>query len=49
MGTPDNPVAHRTVTVHCPVRAMSARPLGFGVVDRWSALSFFCTGQSGDL
>jgi hypothetical protein len=30
MGTPNSPVAHRTVTVHCLVRAMSARPLGFG-------------------
>jgi hypothetical protein len=49
MGTPDSPVPHRTVTVHCPVRATSARPLGFGVVDRWSHLSFCCTGQSGDL
>jgi hypothetical protein len=47
MGTPDNPVAHQTITVHCPVRATSARPLGFGVVDRWSRLSFCCTGQSG--
>jgi hypothetical protein len=41
MGTPNSPVAHRTVIVHCPVahrtvivhcpvRATSARPLGFG-------------------
>jgi hypothetical protein len=30
MGTPNSPVAHRTVNVHCLVRAMSARPLGFG-------------------
>jgi hypothetical protein len=30
MGTPDSPVAHRTGTVHSPVRAMSARLLGFG-------------------
>jgi hypothetical protein len=28
MGTLDSPMAHRTVTVHCPVRAMSARLLG---------------------
>jgi hypothetical protein len=49
MGAPDSPVAHRTVTVHCPVRATSARPLGFGAVDRWSALYFCCTGQSSDL
>jgi hypothetical protein len=41
--------AHRTITVHCPVRAMSVHPLGFGPVDRWSRLSFCCTGQSGDL
>jgi hypothetical protein len=41
-GAPDS-------TVHCPVRATSARPLGFGAVDRWNPLSFCCTGQSGDL
>jgi hypothetical protein len=40
MGAPDN-------TVRCPVRATSARLLGFGAVDRWSALSSCCTGQSG--
>jgi hypothetical protein len=28
MGVPDSPVAHRTVTVHYPVCAMSSRPLG---------------------
>jgi hypothetical protein len=49
MGAPDSLVAHRTVTVHCAVRATSARPLGFGAVDRWGALSFCCIGQSGDL
>jgi hypothetical protein len=49
MGAPNSVVAHRTVTVHCPVHAMSARPLGFGAVDRWSVLSSYCTGQSGDL
>jgi hypothetical protein len=43
MGTPDRPVAHRTVIVHCLVRAMSAHPLGFRAVDRWSSLSFCCT------
>jgi hypothetical protein len=47
MGTPDSPVVHWTSTVHCPVRAMSARPLGFGEVDRWNPLSCSCTGQSG--
>jgi hypothetical protein len=30
MGTPDSPLAHRTSTVQCSVRATSARPLGFG-------------------
>jgi hypothetical protein len=30
MGTPDSLVAHQTFTVHCPVRATSARPLEFG-------------------
>jgi hypothetical protein len=33
--------------VHCPVRVTSAQPLGFRAVDRWGALSFCCTGQSG--
>jgi hypothetical protein len=46
-GAQDSSVAYRTVTIHCPVRATSARPLGFGAVDRWSPLSFCCTGQSG--
>ncbi len=49
MGTPDSPVVHQTVTVHCLVRATSARPLGFGAIDRWSRLSFCSTGQFGDL
>jgi hypothetical protein len=49
MDTPDSPVAHRTVTVHCPVRATSVRLLGFGAVDRWNPLYFCCTGQSGDI
>jgi hypothetical protein len=35
--------------VRCSVRATSAQPLGFGEVDHWGALSFCCTGQSGDL
>jgi hypothetical protein len=30
MDTLDSPVLHQTGTVHCPVCAMSARPLGFG-------------------
>jgi hypothetical protein len=47
MGTTDSPVAHRTVTVHYPVHATSARPLGFGAVGRWSCLSFCYTRQSG--
>jgi hypothetical protein len=29
------------------VRAMSARPLGFGAVDRWSSMSLCFIGQSG--
>jgi hypothetical protein len=48
MGAPDSPVAHRTVTVHCPVCATSMRPLGFEAIDRLRRLSFCCTGQSGD-
>jgi hypothetical protein len=40
MGAPDSPVHHRTVTVHCPVRATSSKPLGFGAVDHWRRLSF---------
>jgi hypothetical protein len=32
---------------HCSLSR--ARPLGFGAVDRWSALLSCCTGQSGDL
>jgi hypothetical protein len=47
MGAPDSPVAHRTDIIHCPVCATSACLLGFGAVDRWSRLSFCCTGQSG--
>jgi hypothetical protein len=47
MGAPDSPVAHQTFIVHCLVRATSAHSLGFGAVDRWSRLSFCCTGQSG--
>jgi hypothetical protein len=49
MGAPDSPVRHRAVTVHCPVRATSAQPLGFGAVDRWSCLSSCCTGLSSAL
>jgi hypothetical protein len=37
--------AHRTVTVHSPVCATSACPLGFGAVDRWNPLSFCCIGH----
>jgi hypothetical protein len=46
MGAPDSPVAHRTVTVHCPVRATSARPVGVGAVDHWSHLFFFAAPDS---
>jgi hypothetical protein len=49
MGAPDSPMRHQTFTVHCPVSATSARPLGFGAVDRWSRLSSCCIGQSGAL
>ena len=47
MGTPDSPVVHWIGTIHCLVRAMSARPLGFGAVDRWIPLSSSGTEQSG--
>jgi hypothetical protein len=47
MGTPDSPVVYRTWTVLYLVRATSARPLGFGAVDRWIPLSSSDTGQSG--
>jgi hypothetical protein len=47
MGAPDSPVPQRTVTVHCPLCATSAQPLGFRAVDRWSRLSSCCTKQSG--
>jgi hypothetical protein len=47
MGTPDSPVAHRTIIVHCPVCAMSARPLGFRAGRPLEPLSCSCTGQSG--
>jgi hypothetical protein len=47
MGTPDSPVVHRTGTVHCPMRATSARPLGFGTTWPLEPLSYSYTGQSG--
>jgi hypothetical protein len=34
-------------TVHCPVRATSVRPLGFGASWSLEVLSCSCTGQSG--
>jgi hypothetical protein len=46
MGTSDNPLAHWTATVHCPVRAMSARPLGFGATWPLELLSCSCTACS---
>jgi hypothetical protein len=49
MGALNSPVRHRTVTVHCPARATSAQPLGFGAVDRWGRLSSSYTGQFGEL
>jgi hypothetical protein len=39
--------AHRTCTVHCPVRATSARPLGFWSGQLLEPLSYSCIGQSG--
>jgi hypothetical protein len=45
MGTPDSSVAHRTCNVHCPVRATSARPLGFGASWPLEPLSCSCTGR----
>jgi hypothetical protein len=47
MGTSDSPVAHRINTIYCPVCVTSARPMGFGAVDRWKPLSCSCTVQSG--
>jgi hypothetical protein len=47
MGTPDSPVAHRIGTVHCLVRATSARSLGFGASRPLEPLSCSCTEQSG--
>jgi hypothetical protein len=47
MGAPDSPVRHRTTTMHCPVCATSAQPLGLGAVDRWSRGLSCCTRQSG--
>jgi hypothetical protein len=49
MGAPDSPVRHRTTSVHCPVRAMLAQPLGFGASRPLEPLSSCCTGQSGAL
>jgi hypothetical protein len=47
MGALDSPVCHRTATVHCPVHATSAQPLGFGDGRPLEPLSSCCTGQSG--
>jgi hypothetical protein len=49
MGAPDSSMHHRTATVHCPVRATSAQPLGFGAGRPLEPLSSCCTGQSGAL
>jgi hypothetical protein len=48
MGALDSLVRYQTVTMHCPVRATLAQPLGFGAVDRWRRLSSSCTGLFGD-
>jgi hypothetical protein len=47
IGTPGNPVVHRTL--HCSLsgKCHVSRSLGFGVVDCWSLLSSCGTGQSG--
>jgi hypothetical protein len=47
MSTLDSPVAHRTVTVKCPVCATSTRPLGFWSGPPLEPLSYSCTWQSG--
>jgi hypothetical protein len=47
MGTPDSPVVHWTCTVHCLVRATSARRWGLERLDRWNPLSCSCTTQFG--
>jgi hypothetical protein len=47
MGTPDSLVVHRTINVHCLVRATLARSLGFGATWLLEPLSCSCTGQSG--
>jgi hypothetical protein len=47
MGITDSPVVHRIATVHCPVCATSARPLGFGATWPLEPLSCSYTGQSG--
>jgi hypothetical protein len=45
MGTSDSPVVHRTQPCSLSGACHVYRPLGFGAVDRWSRLSFCCTGQ----
>jgi hypothetical protein len=45
IGAPDSPVRHRTVTVYCPVRAMSARPLGFGQLTVGGVCLFVAPGS----
>ena len=47
MDAPDSLVRHRTVIVHCPVRATPAQPLGFGAGRPLEPLSSCCIGQSG--
>jgi hypothetical protein len=46
-GTPDSPVVHRTGHFSLFGAYHVSRPLGFGVVDRWSLLSSCYTGQFG--
>jgi hypothetical protein len=46
MGTPDSPVVHQTQHYLLSDVCHVSRLLEFGAVDRWSLLSFCCTGQS---
>jgi hypothetical protein len=47
MDTPDSPVVHRTLYCSLSGECHVSRSLGFWAVDRWSRLSFCCTGQFG--
>jgi hypothetical protein len=47
MGTPDNPVMHRTLHRSLSGACHVSRPLGFGAIDCCSLPSSCGTGQSG--